>query len=407
MSRLYTRSFLIAVVSQTFFMIAWTASSHYARWIAWLGGDESTIGWVTGVGAFSGVALRPWIGLWVNRLGARVLWAAGYLIFVTSVLANVLLHELGPMIYVLRCGLVIGASVTYGASLTYITQNAPPDRRTEAIGTFGLSGFTAMLIGPRLGDHILGVGDRTHGDFQLLFWTISACLVAAGMVLFLLKPTPREHRSSPVRLADFVRSVRQYWPGSVLIVQFVFGICLAVPFVFLSHLADDLGLATEGRSPVGRFFFGYAIIAIAIRVLFRRIPDRFGRRKILILGLAMETAGMGSFLLVTSGRIEDLLLPGILCGAGHGFAFHTMTALTLDRFPVDIRGTGSALALMVLDIGTVAGAPVLGMLANAHGYGALFIAAASCAFAAAIVFTACSIPVWVARARERAKAKAG
>ena len=403
MSRLYTRSFVVAVVSQTFFMIAWTASSHYGRWIAWLGGDEGTIGWITGVGAFSGVLVRPWIGQWIDRLGARKLWAAGYLIFVTSVLLNLLLQDLGPMVWVLHCGVVLGASATYGASLTYITQNAPAERRTEAIGTFGLSGFIAMLIGPRVGEHILGAETRSHDDFAVLFWTIAGCVAAASLVLVLLEPTPADHRSPPVRLAEFVRTARRYWPGAVIFVQLVFGVCLSVPFIFLSHMADDLGLATGDRGPVGSFFSSYAITAIVIRVLFRRIPDRFGRRKVLLLGLIMEAAGMASFLLVTSGHTDELILPGALCGAGHGLAFHTMTALTLERFPVALRGSGSALALMVLDIGTVAGAPILGMLAGARGYEALFVAAAACALAAALVFTVWSIPIWVARARQRAR----
>ena len=47
---------------------------HFARWVAFLGGDERDIGWIMSVGAVSAVFLRPWVGSWIDRLGPRRTW---------------------------------------------------------------------------------------------------------------------------------------------------------------------------------------------------------------------------------------------------------------------------------------------------------------------------------------------
>jgi predicted MFS family arabinose efflux permease len=52
--------------------------------------------------------------------------------------------------------------------------------------------------------------------------------------------------------------------------------------------------------------------------------------------------------------------------------FHTMTSLTLQSFPLEVRGTGSALGLMMLDAGMLAGAPVLGQIGDRFGYSVMF-----------------------------------
>ena len=66
------------------------------------------------------------------------------------------------------------------------------------------------------------------------------------------------------------------------------------------------------------------------------------------------------------------MVPAILTGTGHGLMFHTMTSLTLENYPMAVRGSGSALALMMLDLGTIVGAPVLGLIGERFGFAILF-----------------------------------
>ena len=82
--------------------------------------------------------------------------------------------------------------------------------------------------------------------------------------------------------------------------------------------------------------------------------------------------GMFCFSVVHEGNPWLISIPAILTGAGHSLMFHTMTSLTLQPFPIAVRGTGSAIALMMLDLGTFIGAPVLGFVGESYGFSLLF-----------------------------------
>ena len=79
--QLYTRAFVIAVLSQSLFVMGNTLMIHHTRWVKSLGGTESDVGYVMGFGAIVGLIVRPWMAQWINRIGARNMWGIGYLVF--------------------------------------------------------------------------------------------------------------------------------------------------------------------------------------------------------------------------------------------------------------------------------------------------------------------------------------
>ncbi|TWU45662.1 major facilitator superfamily transporter [Novipirellula aureliae] len=371
-TRLYDRDFLLAVASQTSFVLANTLMAHYARWIEFLGGDLRQVGLIMGTAALMGLILRPWMAQWINRIGARAMWAVGYLVFALSSLGNLLVDEIGPAIYLLRGGVVLGAAIVFASGLTFVSQTAPANRRTEAIGILGVGGFMGMLLGPALGDLFLGSDHRVRFDFVMLFSAATvANLIPAGMLFFLHAPNSVGDRR-PARLSEFATTVFRYWPGTILLVDFAFGICVTAPMIFVASFIDTAALRIDGVSVIGLYFWCYAGVAITVRVGFRRLPDLIGPAKVLIVGSLFMSLGMFAFALVTPQRATMLVVPALLGGVGHSMMFHTMVSLTLARFPSSAHGTGSTLALMMLDLGTIIGAPVLGMLGQRYGFPALF-----------------------------------
>jgi MFS family permease len=399
--QLYDGNFALAMASQMCFVIANTLTVHYARWIEFLGGDTELVGWIMGAGAVLGLILRPWMGQWINRLGARAMWLTGYAVFAAGSLGNLLLGDLHPLIYLLRSCLVLGAAIVFASSLTYISQSSPPRRRTEAIGILGAGGFLGMLIGPALGDLILSADVRAHEDFVLLFLCAGfANIVPAILLCFVRVPAVRG-RDMEVRLVDFFHTVWRHWPGTILLVDLAFGICMTGPFIFLADYVDELPLKIEGVSMVGLFFWCYAGWGVTVRVTLRRVPERRGRRKVLLVGMTFMSIGMMCYSLVAADRPWMIVVPALLTGTAHALLFHTMTSLTIESFPTEVRGTGSALALMMMDLGMIAGAPILGMIASAHGFAAMFATIGAFCFVAGIVYAATSIPVWQQRSRAR------
>ena len=60
-------------------------------------------------------------------------------------------------------------------------------------------------------------------------------------------------------------------------------------------------------------------------------------------------------------------------GTGHGLMFHTAGSVTIDKFPPEVRGTGTALATMFVDLGVVGGPPVLALIARQTSYPPMFL----------------------------------
>jgi MFS family permease len=370
--KLYDRSFLFVFASQTSFVIANSLMAHYSRWIEYLGGDLSQIGWIMGAGALAGLVLRPWLAQLINRLGAKQTWLIGYAIFSLASLANCLLFDLSPAIYLIRAANVFGAAVVFASSLTYISQIAPEHRRTEAIGMLGIGGFFGMMIGPYLGDAFQFADARNRAQFLNIFVVAAVANLVPALFLLLVR-SPDHHREiQSFHPREFLRTIRMYWPGAILLVDLAFGACMTVPFVFVANYIDQVPLRIEGMSELGYFFFSYCLAGISLRLLLRRLPERIGAERVLSIGMLFMTVGLFSFGLVSAEHPLRLALPALLCGVGHGLIFHTMTSLTIQPFPPALRGTGSALALMMLDAGTFLGAPILGLIGEYFGYSGLF-----------------------------------
>ena len=372
-ARLYDRNFALAILSQTCFVIANTLMAHYSRWIDFLGGDLAQIGWVMGVGATLGLVLRPWMAQWMNRLGARTMWGIGYGVFAAASLSNLLLHDLTIGIYLVRSAIVLGAAIVFASGITYISQIAPDNRRSEAIGILGVGGFLGMMLGPFLGDLFLGSeAERSRDDFVLFFVVAAALNILPVIILLFIRTPARSTAPVTIRLSEFVGTVRRYWPGSILLVDMAFGVCMTGPFVFVASFIDSEPLVIPGVSVLGLFFWFYAGPAIVIRIAGRRLPEIVGDQRLLTIGGLFMSSGMFAFAMVGSGNAWTIVVAALLGGIGHALMFHTMTSLTIATFPSEVRGTGSALALMALDIGTIAGAPILGQVGDRFGFKALF-----------------------------------
>lgn len=398
--RLYTPTFLLVLLSQSVFVMGNTLMTHHTRWVKALGGTEHDVGYVMGFGAFVGLIVRPWMAQWINRIGARTMWGIGYLIFAVGALSNLLLHELTLPVYVVRSIFGFGSAVVFASSLTYVTQISPQARRTEAIGIVGAGGFIGMLVGPALGDMLIGSPNPAEGDFFGLFVAAGLFMVLPGCLLTLLPPTRLSETPAAVSLKDFLKTIERHWPGMILLVDFAFGLCMTVPFGFLATFIDVEQLMIPGISVIGLYFWSYAGWGLTVRVGLRKWPDQVGRRKILLVGMLFMTVGMFSYLLIDRDHVWMIIVPALICGTGHALMFHTMTALTLERFPYEVRGTGSTFSLMTLETGMICGAPILGIIAE-HSYHQMFVVLGIFVGSVAVLYFCSSVPIWKERARLR------
>jgi len=135
--------------------------------------------------------------------------------------------------------------------------------------------------------------------------------------------------------------------------------CLQISF--LERLAEERGFKN-----IKVFFLVYAPTAMALRILFRRVPQQLGRSRAVVGGMLLQVVGL--CFLVGIREQWELVVPALLMGAGHCFVFPSMVDLAAERFPGQLRGTGTASILAAGDVGMLIGFVGLGELIDTLGF---------------------------------------
>jgi MFS family permease len=125
---------------------------------------------------------------------------------------------------------------------------------------------------------------------------------------------------------------------------------------------------------VGAFFAAYSGAALALRLLFAWLPDRVGAKRVLFPSLA--SLALGFLMLAGAVDARDVVLAGLLCGSGHGYAFPILFSLVVTRASDADRGSATAIFTALFDLGLVIGGPVFGWISSSAGYGPMYTTAA-------------------------------
>lgn len=348
----FGRPFWFTYAANTLMMMAISLLFRYADFVRLLGGDEFQLGWIVGAGMVGSLLVRIAQGVGIDRYGARVIWMWSSVGYVVACLLHLGIGSLdGPAIYAVRMLYQTSVAGFFGASITFISGRAPIARLAEVVGTLGTSGFVGMIAGTNLSDALLRAGatDRTAVNRMFL---AAAALGALGLVCSWLATQgadPPRARRQP----SLVGLLRRYHPGAVLLVGVALGFGIGLPQVFLRPYTESLGI------PGIALFFGlYPPLAFVTRLAIRRLPELWGVRRMILIGLA---ALVGAMLLFLPVRTEwHLVAPAVLLGVAHACLFPSVVAGGSGGFPARFRGLGTTLILATVDLGTLIGAPTVG-----------------------------------------------
>jgi len=375
--RLYTAQFFQVFAASACFMTGAALQFHFGQYLGYLGYDVDVLGRVLAVGMLATLSIRFWIGRWIDRLGCRTTWLAGTTIVALAVGSLQFVRSLGPILLI-RTVMAMAFATVMTTVAVFAALIAPPHRRAESIGIIGLSGFLGIMTGPTLGDWIFSGPSDSIVPYRVFFTASAACALAAALLMARLRLTsigPAAAGGERPGLA----LIRRYWPGPVMLVGAVFSMVFCMQMAFLERLAE-----ARGFRDIKLFFLVYAPTAIALRVAFRRIPERLGRRPTVVLGMVLMAAGL--FVLSAARAQHHLLLPGLLMGAGHCFIFPSMVDLAAACFPLRYRGIGTSCILGAGDAGMLFGFVVLGESFRRFGYTATLVALATLVMITAAVF---------------------
>jgi predicted MFS family arabinose efflux permease len=314
------------------------------------GATESTAGVVTAVLLLVTIAVQAVVPVLTARFGQARVLAAGL----------VALGAPAPL-YAVDDGLLwlSALSAVRGAGFAVLTvlgatlaaQVAPPERRGEAIGIYGLAIAVPNLIAVPA-----GVALVLDGHAGWLAWLAASPLLGLFLVPALVRAMPPQEVRGPAG-AGRIAAMAALAPSAVLFAVTLAGGGLVT---FLPIERPDGALATAAL-----LLFG--ITGAITRWRAGLLADRLGSRLLMPLALVVGAVGM---VVVAAGLVGDdawVLVGAALFGAGFGAVQNLTLLAAFARAGEGGATAASAMWNASFDAGTAAGALGLGILAVGIG----------------------------------------
>jgi MFS family permease len=320
---------------------------------------------------FSGYAVAktlvsPLTGWWSDRKGRRSLLIGGLCIY--SAISLCYLFLPGPLSLIfLRFIQGIAAALVRPVSLAFIGDIAPARREGTVMGTFDISFYGALAIGPVMGGIIKDVAGFP-GVFLCLFFL---CLLSLATALLFVKSAGKAEKSSAATTLDLslLRESRILVALCGFIFTRSFGIVL---FAIFLPIFMHGSLKLKGVE-IGIIMGAATIVTAVLLRPMGYLSDRMKREQLIIVGGSI--AALFTCCLPLARTFPHLLILSIGIGISSVISLPASSALLVEEG--NRRGMGLTMGIFngSMNLGTVL-APLAGGIAfGLFGMNALFYGA--------------------------------
>lgn len=221
------------------------------------------------------------IGAVSDRFGRKVPIVGGLVLLAASTVLFAFAETL-PALFAARLAQGAADAVTWVVGFALIADLYGPAERGRVMG-FVMSGTSfGLMIGPSLGGWLYETG-----GMALPFLTVAALAAAAAIGFLWLRPPEVHVAREAVPLGRLLR-VRAVAVCALTVVVAASTAAMLEPAVSL-WLSADLGL---NPSRVGIVFGVAAVAATALHPVFGRLSDRWGGRRLTMIGLVLTAVMM-------------------------------------------------------------------------------------------------------------------
>jgi len=322
---------------------------------------------------------RPACGKAIDHYGRRRIALTFLFLDALATLAYIPLRSVGFPMYSVRAIHGAADGVAWVALFAMVYDILPEARRGQAMATFSLCGQIPAGIAPIIGEEIV----RLSG-FGLFFVFAAVLCVAAALFVFFL-PADHPGRATvgvldPTPAAPAYRSLlTDRSLGPLWIVTLLFALGISARLSFITPFAYMRGVAQ-----IGIYFFIYSVMAVMLRMFGARVIDRVGFSRVLLPSMLALAVGLALIAWLGSpGMIE---LAALLGGIGHGYLYPALSALIIERTPINAMARASSIYTSLYDFGYMSGPYLSGAIATGFGYPVMFIISGAMLLAGAVIY---------------------
>ncbi len=316
-----------------------------------------------------GVAAFGW-GALTDRFGPRIVVVSGTLLLgLGLVLAS---RAASLLQFQLIYGIVVGVAAGAVFAPMIATVTGWFDRRRSlavSLVSAGM-GVAPMTVAPFAQWLIQSYDWRTS---FLIIGVVSWVLLVPAALLVRAAPTAEQGApGAPAEGGEGLTVGRALRTPQFIVLSLTFFFCCAAhsgPIFHVVSYALACGLPAMTAVTI---YSAEGIAGLAGRLLFGVLGDRYGARRIVVLGLMVQAIGAGAYYFARSAG--EFYAVAILFGMAYGGVMPLYAVIAREYFPMRIMGTVFGGAAMISSLGMALGPAAGGWLFdNFGGYGLLYV----------------------------------
>lgn len=357
LERLWNRSFILCVLNNLFVFIYYFAMLAVLPIyiVKDLAGSIEEAGLALTLFLASSIALRPFSGMIIQKLGKRMTFKGSSTLFALFAFSYVFIDSMWSLLFV-RFLHGIWFSILTTVAVPVANDFIPEHRKGEGMGYYVMSTNLGVVFGPLIALTVIH-----FYSFQVLFGLL-AIMISIGLVFSWVLKVPNQPKTeikSRVASAQKKYTIQDFLEPKVFAIS---GVALLTALAY-SSVTSFITVYSESQQLLAytsMFFILFAAAMLLVRPWVGKIYDRKGPRAVIVPSFIFFALGL---MVVT--QVNDqwtLWLSAIFIGIGYGSLFPCLQTLTIQTVDKDRMGYAISTFFICFDIGLAVGSVVMGLL---------------------------------------------
>jgi len=299
------------------------------------------------------VLLRPLVGYGLDRLGRRPFFVLGLLGYVVAMLSFAVVDQVWGIVAA-RIIQGISSSFLWLAANAITADVASEDQRGRLFGSVTQESSRGSIIGAFIGFTLINTGEHMNGQiagvgtWELMFLIYAAASVVAAFLAWrgLRETNPHARGAAPSRPIVWSRP----WILLMLVTLVTGASWAMVSPILIITLQEQLG---ADATTLSWAFLPSGLVWALLPSRLGTLADRFGRKPLMVLGLAM--AAISSFIVPFLTSVVGFAVLWALQALCYAAGDPAEQALVADLTGGDQRGRAYGIYAMAADLGATIG----------------------------------------------------
>ncbi len=357
--KLWNRSFILCVLNNLFLFIYYYALLTILPLYLFteLSGSISQAGLALTLFLISSIAIRPFAGLIIERLGEKTALRGSGLLFAFLAFGYLFINQLWVLLLI-RFVHGIWFSILTTVTVPIVNEFIPEQRKGEGMGYFVMSTNFAVVFGP-----MIALATLRYTSFYNLFILLTL-IVCLGLVFCFLIPV------SSLKDRQWVQAKQKISLNGIIERRVVpIGVVALFVAMAYSSIMSFISVYSETKHLLAEtsiFFIIFAISMIIARPWVGYSYDKRGANSVVYPSFILFAVGL--FLVSQMQTQWEYWFAAVLIGAGYGSLFPVFQTMAIQTVEKNRIGYAVSTFFTLFDLGLAIGSVLVGLIIAQIGY---------------------------------------